>query len=133
VSAYVRFYSLMALMIGAILLIARGVDAVWSGGHGYVSGLVAGVVVLTPLMVLRRKRPDRAWLYPDAPEAWATTQPTTAAAIFAPIVAAVALIGALATRASLVTACEVAAFAGVFAFVVVLATEWISHIRHRRG
>jgi hypothetical protein len=121
----------MALMIGAFFLIARGIDAVWSGHHDYLSGLVAGAVVLTPLIVLRRKRPDLAWVYPDAPEAWATTRPTTAAGISALLVAAVAFVGALATRASLVDACEFAAFFGFVDFVVVLAMEWISHFRHR--
>jgi hypothetical protein len=133
VSTYVRFYALMALTLVTFFLVERGVAAVWSGHHGsYLPGLVAGAVVLTPLMVVRRKRPDVAWLYPDAPEAWATTRPTTSAGISALLVAVVAFCVALATGTAVLDGAELAALVGAFTFAVVLVMEWISHIRRRR-
>jgi hypothetical protein len=132
VSAYVRFYSLMVLMIGAAFAIARGLDAVWPGRNdSFIPDVVAGAVVLTPLILLRRKRPDLPWLYPDAPEEWATTRPTTAAAIFALLVALLSFVGGVATGFAVVGDLEVAAFMSVVTFVVVLLMECIARLRQR--
>jgi hypothetical protein len=134
VSGYIKFYGLMALMIGGFFAIAAGIDEFWPGLDSYASDLVAVAVAYGPFFVLRRTRRDLDWIYPDAPEAWATTRPATAATIAGCLLATVAFVATIATGTSdsPTDASEFGATFGVLGFVVVFLMEWISRLRQRR-